>query len=43
MIDKCQNLCRFVLLKNQIVHILENIEEDKPYVWVLFDPKEFWL
>ncbi len=32
MIKKCQNLRRFVLLKNQIVHILENIEQDKPYV-----------
>jgi uncharacterized protein YutE (UPF0331/DUF86 family) len=43
MIEKCQNLRRFVLLRNQIVHILENIEQDKPYVWVLFDPREFQL
>ncbi len=43
MIEKCQNLRRFVLLKNQIVHILENLEQDKPYVWVLCDPREFRL
>jgi len=43
MIEKCQNLRRFVLLRNQIIHILENIEQDKPYVWVIFDPREFRL